>query len=331
MAAKGYWSSVLSGLAGCHPSLNPQPGNLWRQPNMPAKGYWLLVLLGLASCAKLPSPAKPEHSSLQPLTNSPVINAAGLAAAQAQWSRDLAGGLIGYYGLVADADQQQYLNRIGLWLGQNSAKPHHSWRFGILNSRRSFAIALPEGQILVSVSLLRKMRSEAELAALLSLEIARVLHQQPWSGLPPGLDAQTFDSALTLYAQPLPAAAQFAIDQTAIWLLAKAGYNPYAVFGLLLHLGQSAEFHATSAASTAARLEALAELDARLKPYATGVEQSSEFEQLWLKAKPEALPKAEPVSKPELPPIPSTPGIQAEPSSSPLPANTIIHPQRIQM
>lgn len=286
----------------------------------------LLFLLGpllITGCTSSLAPTSPISTRLSPTELPPASKAplptADIAAAE-HLSQQLAGALIAEYGLVRNPEQQNYLNQVGAWLALQTEQPHLTWRFGLLNSRQSLAFATPSGQILISQGLLNLLQTEAELAAVLSHEMAHVLGQDHWRRLQPQHASVGFEQAVALYARGLPAVDVHAADTKAAVLLARAGYNPYALFGLLQRLGAQAVDNRIGwlqgNANPAERLKHLAlTVGDQLRPFEGGIEQTADFERLLLKPSP----------SPKLPPP------QISPSSSPLPANTIIHPQRIQM
>jgi predicted Zn-dependent protease len=77
-------------------------------------------------------------------------------------------------GLVADADLQAYVRRIGMGLAARSERPKLPWRFGVVDDPTPNAFALPGGPIYITRGLLSLMDSEAELASVLGHEIGHI-------------------------------------------------------------------------------------------------------------------------------------------------------------
>ncbi|MCM2355956.1 MAG: M48 family metalloprotease, partial [Arenimonas sp.] len=91
--------------------------------------------------------------------------------------RGIAANLLGARPLVRDQALQQYVNRIGLWLALQTERPNLPWRFGVMDSTDVNAFALPGGTILITQGLYDRLRDEAELASVLSHEIAHVVER----------------------------------------------------------------------------------------------------------------------------------------------------------
>jgi predicted Zn-dependent protease len=89
----------------------------------------------------------------------------------------MASVLLGTAPLVKNDALQKYVNQVGRYLSLQSERPDLPWHFGVLDSDSVNAFATPGGHIFVTSGLLRKMRSEAELAGVLAHEIAHVLRK----------------------------------------------------------------------------------------------------------------------------------------------------------
>ncbi|MFH1494883.1 MAG: M48 family metallopeptidase [Pseudomonadota bacterium] len=89
----------------------------------------------------------------------------------------MASVLLGTAPLVKNDALQKYVNQVGRYLTLQTERPDLPWHFGILDSDSVNAFATPGGHIFVTSGLLRKMHSEAELAGVLSHEIAHVLQK----------------------------------------------------------------------------------------------------------------------------------------------------------
>lgn len=70
-----------------------------------------------------------------------------------------------------------YLNRVGKNLAAQSSRPELEWSFGVLDNPGVNAFATPGGRVFVTRGLLNQLSSEAELAGVLSHEIAHVVNQ----------------------------------------------------------------------------------------------------------------------------------------------------------
>jgi len=89
----------------------------------------------------------------------------------------MASVLLGAAPLAKNDALQKYVNQVGRYLSLQTERPDLPWHFGVLDSNSVNAFATPGGHIFVTSGLLQKMRSEAELAGVLSHEIAHVLRK----------------------------------------------------------------------------------------------------------------------------------------------------------
>lgn len=88
--------------------------------------------------------------------------------------RAIAAKFIRKFGLVQDEKQTKYLNFVGGKLAELSPRQELNFRFGILNTKEINAFACPGGYILITQGALNQIENEAELAGVLSHEIAHV-------------------------------------------------------------------------------------------------------------------------------------------------------------
>jgi predicted Zn-dependent protease len=95
----------------------------------------------------------------------------------------MASVLLGAAPLVRNDALQKYVNQVGRYLTLQTERPNLPWRFGVLNSNSINAFAAPGGHIVITLGLLKRMRSEAELAGVLAHEIAHVLQKHHLSAM----------------------------------------------------------------------------------------------------------------------------------------------------
>lgn len=176
---------------------------------------------------------------------------------------DLAGIVLGAAPLVNDPASQHYVNRLGQWLAMHSDRPNLPWKFGIIDSGDFNAFSTPGGYVLISRGLLDDMRNEAELAGVLSHEIAHVVRKhhlqalqtsmrdsalgdfKEYVGGPGGLAGQ-FASALVsagkdMFVRGLDRNDEYEADRMAVVIAARAGYSPYGLGGVLQTLSAEPE------------------------------------------------------------------------------------------
>lgn len=94
--------------------------------------------------------------------------------AEVEIGRNMAGRMLGYYGVVDDEKLVGYLNQVGNYVASYSDYPERRYMFAILKHESINAFACPGGYILLTMGALRMARSEAELAAILGHEVAHV-------------------------------------------------------------------------------------------------------------------------------------------------------------
>src|SRR5262249_40323336 len=76
-----------------------------------------------------------------------------------------------------DNDVNAYLNAVGKNLAARSSRPLLPWTFGAVESDAVNAYSAPGGYVLVTRGLLKRMKTEAELAGVLAHEIGHINHR----------------------------------------------------------------------------------------------------------------------------------------------------------
>lgn len=94
--------------------------------------------------------------------------------AEIEIGRNMAGKLLGYYGIVEDEKLDGYINQVGNYVASYSDYPERRYMFGILKHESINAFACPGGYVLVTLGAVRAAKNEAELAAILGHEVAHV-------------------------------------------------------------------------------------------------------------------------------------------------------------
>lgn len=77
----------------------------------------------------------------------------------------------------AKNDLTAYLSVVGRNLARYSERPDIGWTFGVIENETPNAFSAPGGYVFVTTGLLKKMTNEAQLAGVLSHEIAHVTHR----------------------------------------------------------------------------------------------------------------------------------------------------------
>jgi len=169
--------------------------------------------------------------------------------------RDAAAVLLGASKPVNDPELQRYVNRIGRWVVDQTDRAHLPWRFAVLRSDAVNAFATPGGNIFITDGLLHLLNSEAELAAVISHEVAHVIkkhHIKAMSSLnTSGLSGLIKLASLTkegrsnqmttqmvgqvkdMYLRGLDKDDEFEADSMGTVIASRAGYDPFALMAVL--------------------------------------------------------------------------------------------------
>lgn len=179
---------------------------------------------------------------------------AGATAAYAQTDEEKVGKaaaaqVLGAAALHPSPEVQRYLNLVGQSVAQYSGS-NYRWRFAVVRSEAVNAFAMPGGYVLVSTGLLRLLTNEDELAFVLAHEVAHVarrhhyqvvqrqrLAEQAARGLQAvsqdGDTARLAQASGQIYARGLDKGAEFESDRLGAEYMARAGYDPAAVLGVM--------------------------------------------------------------------------------------------------
>lgn len=150
--------------------------------------------------------------------------------------------------LVPSAEAQRYINLVGGALA-SQAGAKYAWRFGVIDSDQINAFALPGGVVLLTRGMARLIKSEEELAFILSHEIGHVVRQHHYRVVQRQRLAARANEALQsvsaegltelagasaqIYARGLDKSAEFEADRLGTQLMASSGYDPAAALGVL--------------------------------------------------------------------------------------------------
>lgn len=163
--------------------------------------------------------------------------------------KEIAGRVLGAAPMVADADLQAYVNRVGRWVALQSERPDLPWRFGVIDSPSVNAFAAPGGYVLITRGLYEILDNESQLGGVLGHEIGHIvrrhhitvmqksaavsagarLAQQSRSGIVNSL----IGTGAEVMARGLDKDAEFEADRIGAILAARAGYSPYGLIEVL--------------------------------------------------------------------------------------------------
>lgn len=175
-----------------------------------------------------------------------------------QIGREITGNLLGAAPLVNDAALQNYVNKVGRWVANQSERADLPWHFGVIESEDINAFAAPGGYVIITKGLYRKLENEAQMAGVLSHEIAHIVKSHHLKilqksqlldlgadllGKQLGKDSQIIQkvigSGAEVCARSLDKSAEFEADRMGVVLTARAGYEPYGLPEVLQAIGQT--------------------------------------------------------------------------------------------
>jgi beta-barrel assembly-enhancing protease len=199
--------------------------------------------------------------------SSPPATTTGTNAADINWKnpsqaeeitlgREITGNILGAAPLVKDDALQQYVNKVGRFVANQSERPDLPWKFGVIESADLNAFAAPGGYVLITKGLYAKLQNEAQLAGVLGHEIAhvvkkhqlKVLQKQQVVGYGAGwlakklgknseLAKKAIGSGAEISARSLDKDAEFEADRMGVVLATRAGYDAFGLADVLQTIG----------------------------------------------------------------------------------------------
>lgn len=170
---------------------------------------------------------------------------------------EIAGRILGAAPLWKDDAAQHRINLIGRWQASQTSRPDLPWAFGIIDTSEINAFAAPSGYILVTRGLYQLLGNDAEVAAVLGHEISHVvqrdhyevIHKQEMQGAGTQLamsqvggggnlatsmarDYVARHGAIVMMTS-LDRGAEYRSDEASAIYLARAGFNPLALYAVL--------------------------------------------------------------------------------------------------
>jgi predicted Zn-dependent protease len=175
------------------------------------------------------------------------------------------------YGVYPDARLQAYVQRVGEKLAVHSHRPGLVYRFTVLDSSQVNAFALPGGYIYITRGILAYLNSEAELAAVLGHELGHVTARHSvrqysaamaagvgasiLGAVVPELGSQVGRQLLDIIGNTLLSGYgrehELESDRLGAEYLARAGYDPDAMIGVVGILKNQEEFEKARAKAEA--------------------------------------------------------------------------------
>lgn len=175
---------------------------------------------------------------------------------EAEIGRDYASVLVGAAPLLANAEVQRYVNRVGRWVALHTERPDLGWQFGVLDSDNINAFATPGGYVLITKGLLARLRNEAELAGVLAHETSHVVKKHHLNAMKKGKGIEAGANVVSMYLEQQgqrSAAAkekllggmkevmlrgldkddELEADRMGVVIAARAGYDPFGLPSVL--------------------------------------------------------------------------------------------------
>jgi predicted Zn-dependent protease len=216
-----------------------------------------LLLAALLLVAGMPAQAQFNFNINKLLDSAKNIRSATREINEAEEiaiGNDLAARLLGAAPLAAEPRLQRYVNLVGRWVAAQTSRPGLPWRFGVLEAPQLNAFAVPGGTVFVTRGLVERMKSEAELAAVLAHEIVHVQQKHHLKAIQKGAQTALAGDALAfalkdarsgeardkllslgteLYSRGLDKGDEFEADRLGVVLAARAGYDSYGLLAVL--------------------------------------------------------------------------------------------------
>ncbi len=176
-----------------------------------------------------------------------------------------------YGGIYPDPRYQNLVKKVGEKIVRNSqaSKTPYKFDFHLLNDGRTInAFALPGGQVFITVALLRKLKTEGQLAGVLGHEIGHVVARHSAQQMAKQNLTNGILNGILIASDPASQSGQMAAylgklinlkfgrddelqaDRLGVKLMSQSGYNPDSMIGVMKILqsvggGSQAEFFST--------------------------------------------------------------------------------------
>jgi len=231
-------------------------------PEMQQMGQSILGVTGLVSGSQASTLFTAFDQSSKALS--------GMSAEQEYYlGRAVSANILGKYPLVNNNALQSYVNRVGMTLAAMSERPETfgGYRFGVFSSPELNAVSGPGGFVFLSSGLVRLLKDEDMLAAVLAHEIAHVVlghgtdaistsnfrkaaltigegAVQQYGRAEVAILASTFSGSVddltkTLLESGYSRRQEYRADRYAVQLMATTGYDPHALLDVLQALKHS--------------------------------------------------------------------------------------------
>lgn len=211
---------------------------------------------GLLSSIGIGAPA-PANSAMDVAEAAQGKSETEQAAEEAALGPEIAGRVLGAAPLWADAEAQARVNRVGRWMASQTSRPDLPWSFGVIDTPEINAFAAPGGYILITRGMYELLADDEEVAAVIGHELTHIVQRDHYNVIKKQetqgalTDAASSNVAVgggvagsmakeyvakhgaTILATSLDRGAEYNADQAAQIYLARAGYDPLALYAVL--------------------------------------------------------------------------------------------------
>ncbi len=180
-----------------------------------------------------------------------------LTAEELALGPEIAGRVLGAAPLWQDDAAQRRVNLIGRWVASQTARPDLPWAFGVLDDDEINAFAAPGGYVLITRGLYELLADDAEVAAVIAHELGHVVQRDHYEVIrKQEVTSTAKDIALsqvqvgggiagsyakdyvgkhgaTIMLTGLDREAEYRADEAAGVYLARAGFDPLALYSVL--------------------------------------------------------------------------------------------------
>ncbi|MHC4171345.1 MAG: M48 family metalloprotease [Planctomycetota bacterium] len=163
-------------------------------------------------------------------------------------------------GRIADGRLQNYIDSVGQRIARISHKPHWEYHFTAVEHKMVNALALPGGYIFITKGMLKKLTTEAQLAALLSHELIHSVARHSSAAMSREMGLSLVLAGVGATGAKIPPDAGRAVgialqliglkysrvhereaDKAGLDYMVAAGYNPYGAVELMQMLQEQNE------------------------------------------------------------------------------------------
>ena len=210
---------------------------------------------GLLSAVGIGAPA-PAESAVDVAEASQGKSEAEQSAEELALGPEIAGRVLGAAHLWDNAEAQARVNRVGRWMASQTSRPDLPWSFGVIDTPEINAFAAPGGYVLVTRGLYQLLGDDAEVAAVLGHELSHAVQRDHYNVIRKQETTSALEGAAAnqvhtgniagefakeyvrkhgaaVMLTSLDREAEFRSDQASEVYLARAGFNPLALYAVL--------------------------------------------------------------------------------------------------